>query len=111
MARNAVVCHQGLSLCLPPVVLGEVVENVHLVIVLQQAVGGADVVVLQDGTVVVQDGRVRPARTRPLATQSLYESNAQPDLRCFNNTQTTQGCHLITSASHPNSALCSLTGK
>ena len=48
----------------PPVVLGEVGQDVHLLVLLQQAVRRADVVVLQHRPVVVQDGRVRPAGTR-----------------------------------------------
>lgn len=43
---------------LPPVILREVEEDVHLVVLLQQAVGSADVVVLQHSAVIVQDGRV-----------------------------------------------------
>lgn len=46
----------------PPVVFGEVVEDVHFIVVLQEAVRSADVVAFQHCTVVVQDGRVRSAR-------------------------------------------------
>lgn len=42
----------------PPVVFGEVVEDVHFIVVLQEAVRGADVVAFQHRAVVVQDGRV-----------------------------------------------------
>lgn len=51
----------------PPVVFGEIGQNVVVLVPLQQTVGGADVVVLQDGPVVVQHGRVRPAGEPPVS--------------------------------------------
>ena len=60
----AVGVHSCCGCGVPPVVLGQVGQDVHLLVLLQQAVRRADVVVLQHRPVVVQDGRVRPAGTR-----------------------------------------------
>lgn len=48
----------------PPVIFGEVVENVHFVVVLQKAVRSTDVVALQHWAVIVQDGCVWSVRER-----------------------------------------------
>lgn len=42
----------------PPVIFGEVVEDVHFIVVLQKAVRSTDVVALQHWAVIVQDGCV-----------------------------------------------------
>lgn len=42
----------------PPVIFGEVVEDVHFIIVLQKAVRSTDMVALQHWAVIVQDGCV-----------------------------------------------------
>lgn len=53
---SLIVCKN--LLCWPPVILGEVVEDVHLVVILQKAVGRADMVTLQHWAVIVQDSCV-----------------------------------------------------
>lgn len=52
----------------PPVVLGEVVEDVHFVVVLQQAVGCTDVVTLQHRAVIVQDSCVWPVKDQAIVS-------------------------------------------
>ena len=53
----------------PPVVFGKISEDVHIVSGLQESIGGADVVVLQDSSVIVQHGCVRPAEPTQLLTE------------------------------------------
>lgn len=55
----------------PPVVLGEVVEDVHFVVVLQQAVRCTDVVTLQHWAVIVQDSCVWPVKEKAIVSHWL----------------------------------------
>lgn len=52
----------------PPVIFGEVVEDVHFIIVLQQAVGCTDMMALQHWAVIVQDSCVWPVKDKAVVS-------------------------------------------
>lgn len=67
----------------PPVIFREVVEDVHLVVVLQQAVGCADVVTLQHWAVIIQDCCVRPVKQKARGTDGfILETTAYKCIMC-----------------------------
>lgn len=79
VSLSLIVC-QGLSHW-PPVIFGEVVEDVHFVVVLQQAVGCADVVTLQHRAVIVQDSCVWPVKEKAIVSHwSIRERTAYRDI-------------------------------
>lgn len=63
--------------CSHKLILGEVDEDVHLV-VLHHSENRADVVILQHGAVVVQDGTLRPARHKVTRPSPLPATAAHP---------------------------------
>ncbi len=64
----------------PPVIFGEIEQDVHLVVVLQQSIRRADVMTLQHRAVVVQDSRVRPAGIHVHSLHSFPTESALTEL-------------------------------